>query len=95
MKKLLLILLLVPLVVSCNKDDDSLKDPIIGSWKSEPQDIYDGKYEVSYNTFSSNGVLTSSTEEIKDGNVIYKCKLILVQLSYPHQYQKNLQVTQI
>ena len=72
MKKLLLILLLVPLVVSCNKDDDSLKDPIIGSWKSEPQDIYDGKYQVSYNTFSSNGVLTGSTEEIKDGNVIYK-----------------------
>ena len=35
MKKLILVLLFVPLVVSCNKDGDSLIDPIIGSWKSE------------------------------------------------------------
>ena len=70
MKKLLLVLLFVPLVVSFTKDGDSLIDPVIGSWESEPQDTNDGRYEVTYNTFSSNGILTSYSEEIKDGNVV-------------------------
>ena len=70
MKKLLLVLLFVPLIVSCTKDGDSLIDPIIGTWKSEPIDTFDGRYEVTINTFSSNGILTGYTEEIKDGNVL-------------------------
>ena len=54
MKKLLLVLLLFSLTVSCSKDDNNSKDPFIGTWALQGDDINsDGTWIInSDGTFS-------------------------------------------
>ena len=61
MKKLLLLLLFVPLV-SCSSDDDANRttDPIIGNWICDPCSV-DDRYSLSATVaFNSNGSYTAT-----------------------------------